>query len=85
MVLHTEIVRCMRLNPETGAYECEQVYKPDAENLRGLYDFLDAFNVKEIKHTLRTYSNGVAVNTVFRDLIRYSVRKHNAKSPMNDT
>lgn len=85
MVLHTEIVRCMSLNPETGVYECERIYKPQEENLRGLYDFLDAYNVKEIKHTLRTYQNGIAIDTVFRDLIRYSVRAHAPKVPMNDT
>ena len=85
MVLHTEIVRCMSLNPDTGSYERERIYKPDDEDLHGLYDFLDAYNVKEIKHTLRTYQNGIPVITTFRDIIRYSVRNHKAENPVNDT
>ena len=85
MVLHTEIVRCISLNYDTGAYECERVYKPDGKDLHGLYDFLDAYNVKEIKHTLRTYQNGIPIITTFRDLIRYSVRNQKAQAPANDT
>ena len=46
MVLHREIIRCFRFNPDTLEYECERVYNSDMDDLRGLRLFLDACNVK---------------------------------------
>ena len=84
MVLRREIIRCFRFNPDTLEYECERVYNSEIDDLRGLRDFLDAYNVKEVKHIIRTYSNGFPIITVFRDLFRYSVRNVKETRPMND-
>lgn len=84
MVLRREIIRCFRFNPDTLEYECERVYNSEIDDLRGLRLFLDAYNVKEVKHVTRTYNNGFPVITVFRDLFRYSVRNVKATPPMND-
>lgn len=84
MVLRREIIRCFRFNPDTLEYECERVYNAEIDDLRGLRLFLDAYNVKEVKHIIRTCSNGFPVITVFRDLFRYSVRAHAPKALRND-
>ena len=85
MVLRREIIRCFRFNPDTLEYECERVYNSEIDNLRGLRDFLDAYNVKEVIHIIRMYSNGFPIITVFRDLFRHSVRNVKETRPMNDT
>ena len=85
MVLHREIIRCFRYNPETLAYHCEQAYNTEIDDLSRLRIFLDAYNVKEVRHTTRTHCNGFAVTTVFRDLFPYSVRYVKPETFMNDT
>ena len=82
MVLHREIIRCFRYNPDTLTYHCEQAYNTEIDDLSGLRIFLDAYNVKEVRHTTRTYYNGFVVITVFRDLFPHSDK---LKAPMNDT
>ena len=85
MVLHREIIRCFRYNPETVTYRCEQAYNTEIDDLSRLGIFLDAYNVKEVRHTTRTYYNGFVVITVFRDLFPYSGRNVKPETPMNNT
>lgn len=85
LTLHTEIVRCFSCNPDTGSYACERVYNlTDSASFAGLRQFIDAFRYKEVKHTVRTYKDGIPVITTFRDLIRYDVRAVPALNPSDD-